>query len=147
MSIKIDQAFVSTILSAGLQLDVVHENGLYTVWDGANYAHFTGVYTPTAGREYVEIKHFPAGKAAFSFANSDESVGVFQAIVKYPVDAGAFEAKRKAEEIIEEFKVGKILTYQSQDVQIISNSRDGGRPEGGFYQIVVRSNYRAITPR
>lgn len=147
MSIKVDQALVTAVLEAGFEIDIIHENGIYTVWDGANYLHSTGVYTPSANREHAEIRVFPAGKAPFSLANSDESVGLLQVILKYPADTGAFLVKQKAEQVLTEFAIGATFTYSGQTVEIMSSARDGGRVEGGFYQIVVRANYRAFTPR
>lgn len=147
MSIKIDQAFVSEILNGGLALDVVHENGGYSVWGGSAYTHHNGVYTPDAQTAFLEIKTFPAGKDAFSLAHSDESVGLFQCIVRYPVDTGAIAVKTKADQVLTLFPVGGVITYSTQSVNIVSNSRDGGRVEEGFYQIVVRANYRAFVQR
>lgn len=146
MSIKIDQALVKRILEGGLEVDVVHENGGYSQW-GDYYTSYPGVYEPVADRAFLEIKNFPAGKHAYSLSHSDDAVGLFQIIVKYPVDASAFAIKIKAEQVLGLFKVGASIAYQGQKVYIDSNSRDGGRIEGGFYQIVVRANYRAFVNR
>lgn len=135
------------MLDGQFALDIVHENGGYSVWGGSLYTHASGVYQPNANREFCEIRNFPAGKTAFSLANSDEFVGLFQVILKYPADIGAITIKQKAEDILRVLKVGATLTYSGQSVEILSNTRDGGRIEGGFYQIVIRANYRAFTPR
>lgn len=147
MSVKIDQAFIAAMLDGMLQLDIVHENGGYSTWANAAYTHYVGAYQPNANREYCEIHNFPAGKTAFSLATSDEFVGLFQVILKYPADIGAFTIKQKAEDVLNLLSIGATLTYSGQEVEILSNTRDGGRIEGGFYQIVVRANYRAFTSR
>lgn len=147
MSVKIDKAFIVATLYGNLALDVVHENGGYSVWGGSSYTNHDGVYTPDAQRAYLEIKTFPAGNSPYSLAHSNESVGLFQCIVRYPVDTGAIAVKEKAEAVMALFKVGKVLTYSGQTVNIVSNTRDGGRVEEGFYQIVVRANYRAFVQR
>jgi len=147
MSLKIDQSFVATILAGGLAIDVVHENGLYSTWNGTAYVHSSGVYTPSASREFMEIRSFPAGSKAYSLADSDEYVGLFQSIIKYPADVGAVTIKTKAELLLALFKVGNKITYSAQDVEILSKARDGGRIEGGFYQVVCRINYKAIVTR
>ena len=147
MSIKIDQAFVSAILSAGLAIDIVHENGIYSDWNGASYDYVQSVYTPDAQVPYAEIKVFPAGKQPFSLKHSDEAVGLFQAIIRYPVDEGAFLIKEKAELIISALPIGGILSYEGQNVNIVSNSRDSGSTVSGFYEIIVRANYRAFVTR
>ena len=145
MSIKIDQAFTSAILSGGLALDVVHENGIYSEWGGAAYTSKEGPYTPDQG--HIEITTFPAGTEPLSLNNSDEAVGLFQAIIKYPVDTASIIAKQKAEALLALFPIGTAIIYDGQKVYPVSKNRDGGRVEGGFYQIVVRVNYRAFISR
>lgn len=147
MSIKIDQAFVSTVLEGGLALDIVHENGLYSTWGTDYYAHHTGVYTPSAQRGFVEIRNFPADVSAQSLADSDSHVGIFQGIIKYPDDTGAIAVKEKAELFLSLFQIGGSIEYSSQKVYIQSKSRDGGRVESGFYQVVCRINYQAFVAR
>jgi hypothetical protein len=147
MSEAIDQAFISTILDGGLGIDVVHENGVSSVWSGTAYTHIIGVYTPDANREHCEIRNFPADRVPYSLAHSDAEVGFFQVILKYPADEGAYAIKAKAEEIMSLFTPGTPISYSGQNVNIESKRRDGGRIEGGFYQIVVRISYRAFVQR
>jgi len=146
MSLKIDQSFVQTILDGSLAIDVVHENGAYSIWGGSSYTHHTGVYTPDANREHIEIRSFPAGTADIT-SDSDENVGLFQAIIKYPVDVGAIIIKTKAEALLGLFPIGAAITYDSQKTYPVSKNRDGGRIEAGFYQVVARVNYRAFVSR
>ena len=147
MSIAIDQALISTVLGGGLDADIVHENGLYSTWSGSAYVSGQGVYTPSADREYIEIHNFPAGVTDFSSNTSDEFVGIFQGIIKYPADAGAITIKQKAEAFLALFTIGSAIVYSGQNVFPTSKNRDGGRIEGGFYQIVCRVNYRAFVSR
>lgn len=144
--IKIDQALVDTILSGNLALDVVHENGSYSQWTTV-YTTKSGVYTPIADRPFLEIKNFPAGSSPLSLAHSNDVVGLYQVIVRYPVDTGAITAKNKTEAVLALFKVGSTITYSTQNIHIESNARDGGRVNEGFYEIVVRINYRAFVTR
>ena len=147
MSESIDKAFVDTIINGGLAIDIVHENGLYSTWGGSAYTHTPGVYTPDANREHCEIRNFPALRTAFSLSHSDLEVGLFQVILKYPSDTGAILIKSKADAVMALFRIGGAITYSGQDVYIDSKRRDGGRNEGGFYQIVVRLEYRAYVSR
>ncbi len=147
MSIKIDQAFINAVMTGGLALDVVHENGLHSVWSGSAYSSTQGVYVPTANRPFLEIRNFPADETPYSLNNSNSAVGLFQAIIKYPTDSGAVAAKTKAEQLLSLFSIGGALTYDGQLVFIQAKSRDGGRSDGGFYQIVCRVNYQAYKPR
>lgn len=147
MSINIDNAFTAAILGGGLAIDVVHDNGIYSSWTGSAYESVQGVYTPDASREYCEITVFPASTQPFSLAHTDENRGIYQAIVHYPADTGAIAAKTKAEEILALFSPSTPLTSGGQTVYIINKTRDGGRVDGGFYQIVIRVEYRAYTAR
>lgn len=147
MSEAVDQALISTIMDGGLGIDIVHENGVYSVWDGSSYTSHTGVYTPDSNREYCEIRNFPGLRAPYSLSDSDDETGLFQVILKYPSDVGGYTIKAKAEEVMALFKPGTPVSYAGQNVNIESKNRDGGRIEGGYYQIVVRINYRAFVPR
>jgi len=147
MSIKIDQALDSTVLNGGLSIDIIYENGIYSVWGGASYTNKTGVYTPDANREHMEIRNFPASSIPLSLKHSDEYVGLFQAIIKYPADVGSIIIKQKAEAFLDLFTIGNSIVYDSQKVYISSKNRDGGRIEGGFYQIVCSVNYTAYVTR
>jgi len=147
MSINIDNAFTSAILAGSLALDVVHDNGIYSYWNGSAYVSVQGVYTPDANREYCEITVFPASTTPYSLADSDENRGIYQAIVHYPADTGSVAAKTKAEAILALFSPSTAITSGGQKVFIMNKTRDGGRVEGGFYQIVIRVEYRAYTAR
>lgn len=144
MSIKIDQALDSIILGGGLKIDLVFENGVYSTWGTSAYTNKKGAYTPAADREFIELKNFPAGSTAFSLNTSDEHVGTYQAIIKYPADSGAIAVKKKSEALLNLFPLGTAIIYSTQKVYPSSRDRDGGRIEGGFYQIVCRINYRAF---
>lgn len=146
MSIKIDQALDNTALSGSLKIDLIFENGVYSKW-GTAYTNKRGVYEPNAKREHIELRNFPASTAAFTINDTDEYVGLYQAIIKYPADIGAITIKQKAEEFLNLFEIGAALTYDSQKVYPTSKNRDGGRIEGGFYQIVCSVNYRAFITR
>lgn len=145
--INIDQLFTTTILNGGLAVDIIHENGLYSSWNGSAYVNNIGAYVPQADRPFIEIKVFPADERALTLANTNESLGYFQAILKYPADTGTFPIKSKAEALLSLFIIGDKLTYSGQSVYNISKRRDGGRIEGGFYQIVCRINYQAFITR
>jgi len=147
LSVKIDQAFIDATINAGLAIDVVHENGVYSVWSDSAYTDHVGVYKPTNGRPYVKIKQFPAGSAPLTLACSDDHRGMFQAKFKYPADTGAVTTKEKAESLLAVFQIGTPIVYSGQKVFPESKRRDGGRIEGGFYQIVCRVEYRAFTTR
>lgn len=147
MSIAIDQAFTAAMLGGGLGIDLVHENGAYSLWNGASYTTQTGVYTPQARREFAEMRHFPASRSAASLAHTDEHLGLYQVILKFPADTADMTAKLKAEAVIAILKPAALLTYNGQSVEIISASRSAGVVNSGFYELMVRANYRAFVAR
>lgn len=147
MSIAIEQALNTELINGGLDLDIVFDNGMYSTFDGFMYKHKKGVYTPSAERGYLESTAFPAGILPFSLKDSDKHVGVFQVIVKYPSDVGAITTKMKADEVLALFSIGSTVSYNGQDTRIDSKRTDGGRIEGGFFQVVVRFDYHAYVSR
>jgi len=149
MTLAIDQAFTDTILNGGLNIDLVHENGLYSTWGGASYTEgLEGPYTPGSGTTgFAELTHFPASIDPLTLNDTDEATGLYQIIVKYPADSGSIAAKTKADEVLALFPIGTAITYGVQKVYPTSKSLSSGRDDGGFYQITVRVNYRAFLTR
>lgn len=147
MSIAIDQAFTSALMAGVLGIDLVHENGAYSVWDGASYATQTGVYEPSARREFAELRHFPADRGAASLSDTDEHAGMYQVLLKYPPDTADMTAKQKAEAVLAILKPAALLTYGGVAVEILSASRDAGVNNGGFYELMIRAQYRAFVAR
>jgi len=147
MSIAIDQAFTNAMITGGLAIDLVHENGVYSTWNGSSYDSQTGVYEPQARREFAEMRHFPADGAPISLANTNENTGLYQVLLKYPAVVADMTAKLKAEDVLAILKPTALLTYAGQVVEIISSSRDGGVNAGGYYEILIRANYRAFVAR
>lgn len=132
MSLKVDQALIQAFIDGAFGLPIAHENTSYQ---------------PTAGTAFAEIVVFDSGTEALSVADSDERIGLFQAILRYPVDAGAVAAKTAAEAIFDHFSIGSRHTYGGQSVEITGHDRGPGRAVDGWYQIVCRMRYRALLDR
>lgn len=147
MSVKIDQALLSSAIAGGFALDLVLSDEEYAVWNGASYDFKTGVYTPTQSRPYVAVDIFPAGKSSFSLAHTDEEVGLIQFLVNHPIRNGSIVAKAKVGAMEAVFKIGSNHSYDGQVVEIDRNSRSAGTYENGFYQIMFRAYYRAFVSR
>jgi len=144
MSFVLDQILVNTILTGGLAIDVVRENGRYSVWGGAAYTHVKGTYSPTFGREYAQIKHFPGQTTRWSLAHTNLHSGAYQIILRYPPDMGGGYAKQMAETVMALFPVGTVVSYGGVSANIESSRRDGGAVVDGLYQIIVTINYSAF---
>lgn len=145
MSIAIDQAFDNAMLTGNLKLDLVHDNGAYSIWSGFAYDSYTGVYSSRG--VHAVLKLFPSLTSAYSVKDTNSEVGFFQIALRYPVDTGVFKAKSKAEEVLALFPVGGKISYAGQAVNVLSNNRDGGNIDGEFFETIIRINYRAFVTR
>lgn len=132
MTIEIDQALIQTFVNGAFGLPIAHENQQYT---------------PTAGTAYVEIRVLQNDATPFTLKDSDETDGVFRVRLFYPADTGAVNAKSKADEIFATYKIGTRLTYNNVSLTVMSNQRQPGLAEDGWYQLVLTINYRAYVAR
>lgn len=132
MTIKVDQALINAFITGAFGLPIAHENI---------------DYTPTVGTAYVELTVFDAGTAPLSMSDSDEQLGILQAILRHPPDAGAIAAKTAAEAIFDYFPIASRHLYSGQYVQILAHDRGAGRVVDGWYQIVCRVRFRAFVDR
>ena len=132
MSKKIDQAFVSAYIDAGIGLDVAHENS---------------GFSPTAGTEYVELINIPNDITPLSVTGTDQTDGIFRIILYWPVNVGAIQAKLKADEILAVFTLGSKVCYESQCATITRASRQKGLSVDGWYKTILTISYRAFIAR
>lgn len=129
--LKIDQALVERFTGGGFGLPIAHENA---------------PYTPT-GAPYAELLVLQNDRTPYSLADSDETDGVFRVILRYPVNGGAVAIKTKADEIFAAFKIGQRLTYSGQTLTILSQQRQPGVPEDGWFKLVLTMAYKANIAR
>jgi len=148
MSLRTEQALVQALLDGNLQLDIVHENGNFSVWNGVEYVHENGTYLPQADRPYIENKNLSADTQPFSLNDSDDYLGTFQINLYYPSDTGGIAMKQKVETIIKDiFTIGKRLVYDGQKVIIESNRQNRLLIAGGFMTMVLRIDHRSFVSR
>lgn len=134
MSVKIDQALVQAFISGSFALPIAHENIQYEPVPGT--AHIV--------LEVIRNQAFPI---SFGASGIDETTGILQATIRYPVNVGALLAKTKADELLAYFRIGRVFTYSGQRVQIVGKDRGSGRVEGGWYQLITRFEFQARTQR
>lgn len=134
MSIKIDQALTQAFISGSFGLPIAHENA---------------DYSPTAGTAYAEIKVIPnqAVPDTIGSPGYDETTGLFQITLRYPVGGYSITAKTKADEMMLYFLIGSEFTYSEQSVQITRKDRGAGIVEDGWYKIILRFTFNARTAR
>lgn len=134
MSIKIDQALTQAYVSGGFNIATAYENA---------------PFTPTAGTPHaiVEIIRNSADPITLGAGGVDETTGLLQIRLRYPVNSGAHPAKSKADEMMMYFRIGRVFVYEGQRVQIVSKDRGSGRNDEGWYQLVLRFEFNARTLR
>lgn len=148
MSLQVRQALSSAFMAGGFGLDIVHQNGIYSVFTGSGYETKKGTYTPTDGRPYLELNFFDAGTDAAMLKHWDEEIGTLQVLLHYPELQGAIPADSKAKEITDLFYIGSTHTYLTQRVQMTSGrTLTEGAPVDGWYKLRLRMPYLAFTPR
>lgn len=134
MSIKIDQCLTNAYIAGAFGLPIAHENA---------------DYTPTAGTAFAEIKVIRNEAVADTIgaAGEDETTGLFQVTLRYPVGAYSGAAKTKADEMMLYFLIGSTFTYSGQSVVITRKDRGTGRVEDGWYKLILRFTFNARTVR
>jgi len=135
VSIKIDQAFVSAFSTEfGSAIEIAYENA-------------NPPYVPQAQTPFAAIKMQPNPVEARALARFNQTSGIFQVILYYPVDAGDFAAKSMAQDITDFFSIGTHVTYGGQSATILETRRQPGIAEDGWYKLVLSIYYYAITER
>jgi hypothetical protein len=132
MTIKIDQALIEHFISGGFGLPIAHEND---------------AYDPSTGDAYAEIRVFQNDATGLTLDETDETDGLFQIILRYPVNGGAVAIKKKADEVFGAFRIGQQLTYEGQALTITRHQRQPGVAEAGWYKIDLLITYRAFKAR
>lgn len=132
MTAKLEQALVQRFIDADFGLDIAYENN---------------GYEPTAGTPYAEISSFVNDETPLSMNSSDQTDGFFQVILRYPENQYSWDAKNKADEIRNVFKIGLRLVNDGQKLTVTSRSADKGFNEDGWYKIVLRVFFTAVLPR
>lgn len=80
-------------------------------------------------------------------AGEDNHNGFLQIDLNYPKGKGSGDLLAKADELATAFPAGRTLTYNGQEVKVLSSALGPGRYVGGYYRISLTINYYARTPR
>ena len=126
--VKIDQAFVSSFIAGGFGLEIAHENL---------------AYEPTTGTPYAQITTLQNDVTGYDLSSRDLTDGVFRVILNHPAGSGAIVPKQKADEILNAYPIGSLVSYEGQAATIQSQQRQPGVAEAGWYSIVITLGYRA----
>ena len=95
---------------------------------------------PTASTAWASVFVIPAATAPLSIRDSDETAGVFQIDLNYPVNSGAGAAQAKADAIRAHFKRGTVLSGVELGTVSVANLG----PVDGWYRVSLSVGYLAF---
>ncbi|QEY70509.1 phage tail terminator-like protein [Pseudomonas denitrificans (nom. rej.)] len=133
--IKINAALVAGLAAAAL--------GVPTAEEGTNFT------PPAVSLPWAAWFNLPADTdvASLGVGGMDETVGVFQVDLNYPLNGGTKAILTAVQKLRDYFVAGRSLVYQTQCVHIERVTRNNLRPVDGWQQINVSIYYSANTIR
>ncbi|MDH4581374.1 hypothetical protein E8F20_05725 [Pseudomonas sp. BN415] len=133
--IKINAALVAGLTSAAL--------GIPTAGEGKNFT------PPAVTAPWAAWFNLPASTdvASNGSGGMDETVGVFQVDLNYPLNDGIGNILAAVQKLRDYFVAGRRLVYQGQCVKVERVTRNNLRPVNGWQQINVSIYYSATTIR
>jgi len=130
--VNVEQALITAIKDGGYGLPIYYENS------GGR---------PDPGTTYIDLTQFNNPQQPLGLDSVDDMTGAFQVRIFTPAGSGAMNAKIKYQEIVTALKVGTILEYGSQKVEIRGHHLLSPRTENGQFRVVGRINHRAVIDR
>lgn len=85
--------------------------------------------------------------ATLGDAGEDNHPGFLQIDINYPQNKGSKQVLAKGDSFAAFFTAGKSLSYNTQEVKVLSSSLSPGRYVGGYYRVSLTVNYYARTTR
>lgn len=134
MSVKIDQAFIQAF-----------QNGSF--FDADQIAYENQQFNPTAQTAYAELQMIPNDVSSYDLSQNNLTDGVFRIVLNYPYDSGAIAAKQKADAIFSSFSIGSKVNYDGQYAIVITQNRQLGVANEGWYRLVLSIGYQAKLSR
>lgn len=132
MTIALEQALLQRYIDGSYGLDVSYENADFDA---------------SAFTKFAKVDTFLNDVTPFSLKHSDETSGFFQVILYYLEGDLSWDAKQKAAEIVQGFKVGTRLNTSEGILTINRYSQGKGANEDGWFKIVLRFYFVAVLPR
>lgn len=133
--IKINAALVAGLTAATLGIPTANEGKSFT--------------PPSVSLPWAAWFNLPAStdSASLGVGGMDETVGVFQIDLNYPLNDGTGNALAAVQKLRDYFVAGRRLVYQGQCVKVERVTRNNLRPVNGWQQINVSIYYSANTIR
>jgi len=107
-------------------------------------------FTPVMGTLYIRPTHLPAITEPETIGSSGEdlNIGIYQIDVFSESGKSKKELLEMADQVVDQFKHGKILTYNGVNVEIESVSlRSFNNNSDGWYQVAIEVKYYSFTAR
>lgn len=132
---KINAALVTGLTAAALGLPMANE--------GKNFT------PPAVTSPWAAWFNLPASTdvASLGVGGNDETAGVFQVDLNYPLNDGTANALAAVQKLRDYFVAGRRLVYQGQTVKVERVTRNNLRPVDGWQRINVSIFYSAYTIR
>ncbi|WP_330113912.1 phage tail terminator-like protein [Pseudomonas sp. JS3066] len=133
--IKINAALVAGLTAAALGIPTANEGKDFT--------------KPAVSLPWASWFNLPADTdvASLGQGGMDETVGVFQVDLNYPLNDGTGNILAAVQKLRDYFVAGRRLVYQGQCVKVERVTRNNLRPVNGWQQINVSIYYSANTVR
>ena len=133
--VKINAALVQGLAAAALGLTIAPE--------GKNFT------PPSVSTPWAAWFNLPADTqvASLGVGGNDETVGVFQVDLNYPLNDGTANALGAVQKLRDYFVAGRRLVYQGQCVKVERVTRNNLRPVDGWQRINVSIYYSAYITR
>lgn len=134
--VRINAALVQGLAAAAL--------GIPTAAEGRDFTTKPAVTAPWAA-----WFNLPASTdvASLGSGGADETVGVFQVDLNYPLNKGTEPILAAVQKLRDYFVAGRRLVYQGQCVKVERVTRNNLRPVDGWQQTNVSIFYSAYTVR
>lgn len=121
------------------------ESALAAITPAIDIVHQNEAYAPVAGRPYCEVYVMFATPANPTMGDGFyQEIGVMQANLQYPTEAGTADAAEQGALIREAFKRGTSFTNAGVTVQIDKTPEiSGGVVEGDRWKVVLKAPFHA----
>lgn len=107
-----------------------------------------GEFDPTLFEgEWCEIKYFGNDVTPLTLNSLDDTDGFFQAILHYPTGTLSIDAKKKAEQIMKFFHIGKRMERDGVKIAVARTQKMPSTSGASSYDLIVRIFFIAAMPR
>lgn len=106
-------------------------------------------FSPKQGEPWAKVHFIPNQPSVGSLGTygDDETDGIFQIDINYPLDQGNGDTNAKADQIRAHFKAGTSFSHNGQSVRVKSCGAGRGRSDGGWWRVPITVMWTARIAR